>query len=88
MNTVLVILAVLGLGAMAIAAYVFTVSARNNITENPSNRNNASESGAKPHIRRSEFDRRQQPSGSFPITVNGMTIESDRRLYPERRLIA
>ena len=88
MNTVLVILAVLGLGAMVIAAYVFTVSARKNITDSYTGRNNATESGAKPHIRRSEFDRRQQPAGSFPITVNGMTIESDRRLYPDRRLIA
>ncbi|MEH6567736.1 MAG: hypothetical protein V7709_01585 [Halioglobus sp.] len=88
MNTVLVILAVLGLGAMLIAAYVFTVSARKNITESYSDRNNATEPGAKPHIRRSEFDRRQRSSGSFPITVNGMTIETDRRLDPDRRLAA
>jgi hypothetical protein len=85
MNTVLVILAVLGLGAMVIAAYVFTVSARNNITEEGySYPKNATE----PRIQRSEFDRRQQPSGTFPITVNGMTIENDRRIFPDRRLVA
>ena len=89
MDTVLIIIGVLGLGAMVIAAYVFTVAARNYVSD-------SSERGLPPTadaisalIERSEFDRRQQEAvQSFPITVNGVEIENDRRQLPDRRLVA
>ena len=90
MDTVLLIFGVLGLGAMVIAAYVFTVSARNYVSEDRSrgSRNAEADSPSSNHIMRSEFDRRQQKPQSFPITVNGVLIEDDRRTFPDRRFIA
>ena len=91
MDTVLLIFGVLGLGAMVIAAYVFTVSARNYVSEDdlgePPTTSTAYKPSAK-RVPRSDFDRRKQNMNSFPMTVNGVLIADDRRVFPERRFAA
>ena len=86
MDTVLLILGILGFGAVVIAAYVFTVAARNYVSEYE----DAGETGkAKPgsgaFIERNQSDRRQVVQLDFPITVSGVLIQEDRRKMPERR---
>ena len=91
MDTVLLVLGILGFGAVVIAAYVFTVAARNYVSEND---NPPETSSAKPGINafteRSPRDRRQAVVAQlkFPITVNGALISEDRRMMPDRRLAA
>jgi hypothetical protein len=91
MDTVLIILGVLGLGAMVIATFVFTSAARKYVSNNnhPDRRGGAAPSEPPGHINRSSDDRRQQaPVQSFPITVNGLLVEENRRHTPDRRLAA
>jgi hypothetical protein len=91
MDTVLIILGVLGLGAMVIAAFVFTAAARKYVSNNnhPDRRGGAAPSEPPGHINRSGADRRQESSvPSFPITVNGLLVEENRRHTPDRRLAA
>jgi hypothetical protein len=91
MDTVLIILGVLGLGAIVIAAYVFTIAARKYVSNgnNRDRRGGAALAKNSPHINRIDTDRRQQSTvQSFPITVNGVLIEEDRRHRPDRRLAA
>ncbi|MFK8050866.1 MAG: hypothetical protein AB8B81_20740 [Halioglobus sp.] len=89
MNTVLLILGVLGFGAVVISAYVFTVAARNYVSDDDSSEASLSHtSHSNKYIPRAQSDRRQIPATSFPITVNGITINSDRRKLPDRRLLA
>ena len=86
MNLVLIALGVLGFGAIAVAAYVFTVAARNYVsndhltthkTSNPSN--------AGDDLPRNTEERRSDQSVKFPLTVNDITVVKDRRQKPERR---
>ena len=90
MNTLLVILGILGLGAIVIAAYVFTSAARRYVAESnrrPANASSASRSG---YVVRSGQDRRQYMGViEFPLTLpNGDIVEEDRRVVPDRRLAA
>ena len=88
MNTVLLILGVLGLGAVIIAAYVFTVAARNYVSEHKHHETERSERPAAP-ITRSNKDRRQTTNVlPFPITVNGILVAEERRWLPDRRMVA
>ena len=91
MDTVLIILGILGLGAVVIAAYVFTVSARSYVSESAhhENKRGLSPSNMPMRVERSDNDRRRvQNTPTFPMTVNGVLIEKDRRRVPERRFIA
>ena len=89
MDTVLVVLGVLGFGAVVIAAYVFTVAARSYVSENDSAENTTSmPSASKTLIERNEHDRRQIVQLEFPITMNGILIPFDRRAQLDRRRAA
>ena len=91
MDTVLLVLGILGFGAVVIAAYVFTVAARNYVSENDNAPETASAKlGTNAIIERSLRDRRQAAVAhlEFPITVNGALIQENRRRIPERRLAA
>ena len=89
MNTILLILGVLGLGAVIISAYVFTVAARKYVSDDAQDDENiAATSLSDKYILRAQTDRRQISVESFPITVNGITIEDDRRKLLDRRLVA
>ena len=59
MDVVLIILGVLGFGAIVIAAYVFTVAARNYVSaEDKNHRRNGTSGSGKRLIERSPTDRR------------------------------
>ncbi|MFT4825452.1 MAG: hypothetical protein ACJAUG_003717 [Halioglobus sp.] len=89
MNTVLLILGVLGLGAVIISAYVFTVAARNYVSEDVEGDDNISPtSPSSKYILRGQSDRRQILVDSFPIALNGLMVEEDRRKLSDRRLVA
>lgn len=90
MDLVLIILGVLGFGAIVIAAYVFTVAARNYVSEDSLTETHiGSPRGAgTPHLPRSPTDRRQNTTIQFPLTVNSVVIDKDRRCYKERRSAA
>jgi hypothetical protein len=91
MDTVLIILGVLGLGAVLISAYVFTVAARNYVSENKHHESHpqAATPPEKGLIERSNSDRRQVVNRApFPITVNGILIAAERRWLPDRRMPA
>ncbi len=89
MDTVLLILGILGFGAIVVAAYVFTVAARNYISENnTAEKNGEAKSANRVSIERSRRSRRQEVQVVFPITVNGTVIPQDRRKIPDRRLVA
>ena len=88
MDTVLLILGILGLGAVVIAAYVFTVAARNYVSDHKPHENSPqwAASTSPDTIERSPTDRRQKENlQPFPITVNGVLIEAERRWLPDRR---
>ena len=89
MNTVLIILGVLGVGAILVAAYVFTVAARNYVSDSSesSNRNSNQEDGQRLYIVRSSSDRRECTGNvEFPITLpTGQVVQFDRRAENERR---
>jgi len=88
MNTILLILAVLSIGAVLIAAYVFTVAARNYVSEMDSQVDDDSPSVATAdYVIRSAHDRRQISNVvAFPMTLsNGEVVYRDRRLSERRR---
>ena len=89
MEVVLIVLGILGFGAIVIAAYVFTVAARNYVSND-----NTIPLGDRTAARREGFvvrdprDRRRGVPADFPITVNSVVISGDRRKSPNRRAAA
>lgn len=83
MDTVLIVIGILGFGAVVIATYVFTMSARNYVLEN-----NGSTVKTNPtrYIARSPRERRTIKQEVFPFTVNGVLVAKDRRFVTDRRL--
>ena len=89
MDVVLIVLGVLGFGAIVIAAYVFTVAARNYVSaEDKNHRQNGASLSDKRLIARRADDRRSNKPVQFPLTVNGALIAEDRRHLPDRRIAA
>jgi len=84
MDTVLLILGVLGAGAVIISAYVFIVAARNYVSDNPTE-NSTADSLERAYVVRSRSDRREKLRFDFPMTVNGMLVPIERRGVMERR---
>lgn len=86
MDVVLFILGILGVGAIVFAAYIFTVAARNYVSEDERKYGRKNGGGVhRPQVPRSEDDRRSGQAVNFPITVNGVLITRDRRHNPDRR---
>ena len=89
MDTVLLIIGVLGLGAIVIAAYVFVVASRNYVSESDLPEQKApTPATSRSFIDRNVRDRREVSRSDFPMTVNGMLIPVERRIMPDRRLAA
>jgi hypothetical protein len=89
MDAILTTLGVMGLGAIVISSYVFLVAARNYVSEDRrSFRANSLEPAPQNLCVRSSTDRRGDRSVTFPLTVNGILITSDRRTLPDRRSMA
>jgi hypothetical protein len=86
MDAVLIILGVLGFGAIVVSAYVFTVAARNYVSDE--DRPYANGRPERVLVERSPVDRRSGRPVTFPLTVNGILITQDRRKLPDRRAAA
>ena len=85
MEVILITLGVLGFGAILIAAYVFTVAARNYVSDDHLNQDPQLNSAAKGLVERSPGDRRSNQPVQFPITAQGVLVTQDRRKLPDRR---
>ena len=88
MDLVLIALGMLGFGAIAIAAYVFTVAARNYVSSDQfTNRQTGAPSNSKEDddAKRDSRDRRGDQPVEFPITVDDITVVKDRRQRSGRR---
>ena len=89
MEVLLIVLGILGFGAIVIAAFVFTVAARNYVSDDTQ-----TPRGGSPAARRDDFvarqsrDRRRGVPVEFPLTVNSVVIAHDRRELPDRRAAA
>ena len=80
MDTLLLILGVIGLFAILVSAYVFTVAARNYVSDD--------ETSVYPGAHGQERRQRERRSGrpvEFPLTVDGVELTEDRRRQPDRR---
>ena len=89
MDVVLIVLGVLGFGAIVVAVYVFTVAARNYVSaEDHKQRPAHVPPAGKRLVMRNPQDRRSGKPVEFPITVNGIVIPQERRHSPERRMAA
>lgn len=89
MDLVLIVLGVLGFGAIVIAAYVFTVAARNYVSnDHPSQGQQQAPSSGDGFVERAPRDRRGGQPVQFPLTVNGVRVPRDRRHSQERRMAA
>jgi hypothetical protein len=89
MDVVLIILGVLGFGAIVIAAYVFTVAARNYVSTEDKNHQQLRASRANKRLTlRRPTDRRGGKPVEFPLTVNGALVPQERRHLPDRRMAA
>ncbi len=89
MNTVLLILLVMGAIAIGTAAYVFTVAARNYVSTDDQPSLPSAEGSTRPadyHVVRSVPERRRSgQDATFPMVVDGILVKKDRRSGRERR---
>jgi hypothetical protein len=88
MDVILIILGVLGLGAIVISTYVFTVAARSYVSEDSRRYGWADEITPHTCVPRNPIDRRSDRPVTFPLTVNGILITHDRRSGADRRVAA
>jgi hypothetical protein len=87
MDVVLVILGVMGFGAVAVSTYVFIVAARNYVSEDRRRyRGGSGELAQTRMIKRSTVDRRSGRPVTFPLAVNGILVALDRRSQSDRRM--
>lgn len=86
MDLILAFLGFLGLVAIAVAGYIFTVAARTYVSDDDRRRRRSVTPGMpRPYVSRSNHDRRSNQPVTFPLTVNGVLIPVDRRRLPDRR---
>lgn len=90
MDELLTIIGVLGLGALLIAAVVFASAAKRFVTgEDLLEDMEAMQSDLSPYKnwqnRASQDRRKNHDDNVFPMSVNGVVIEEDRRMRPDRR---
>ena len=85
MDVILISLGVLGLGAIIVSTYVFMVAARNYVSDDSGQHPDNADRTPRPFVERSGRDRRSSQHVTFPLIVNGILIERDRRVNPDRR---
>ena len=89
MDVLLIVLGILGFGAIVIAAYVFTVAARNYVShDNHAPHGDSTAAHRDGFVVRDPRDRRRGVPAEFPLTVNSVVIAHDRRALPDRRAAA
>tara|TARA_R110002124_G_scaffold43823_2_gene134484 strand:+ start:2333 stop:2608 length:276 start_codon:yes stop_codon:yes gene_type:complete len=87
MDVVLITLGLMGLGAVVISTYVFTVAARTYVSEDHQHLRRPPGNGQlSERVTRSPIDRRSGRPVTFPLTVNSILIANDRRSLPDRRM--
>ncbi len=87
MDMVLIILGLLGLGAVVVSTYVFTVAARTYVSDDHQHlRENSSQRQPRERVTRDSVDRRSGRPVTFPLTVNSILITNDRRSPHDRRM--
>ncbi len=87
MDVVLIVLGVLGVGAVVVSTYVFTVAARTYVSdEHRRPHGTGNESQPRQQVARNPKDRRSGRPVTFPLTVNSILIANDRRSRPDRRM--
>lgn len=89
MNSMLLILALFGLGAVGLATYVFMVAARNYVSDSNSEYGTLHEKPKdQPFVERSGQDRRRSAEViDFPLKLsNGNVIVYDRRIAERRKV--
>lgn len=90
-NVLLIFFGVLGMGALLISLYVFTVSARRFVSEDetvsPGNSRRFSDQAANEEDWRPRGRDRRRNSGivAFPLVIDGEVVAEDRRSGSERR---
>ena len=85
MEVILITLGVLGFGAILISAYVFTVAARNYVSDDHLKQEPQLNTAAKGLVERAPRDRRSNQPVQFPLTAQGVLVTEDRRQLPDRR---
>jgi len=88
MDVILIVLGIMGFGAIIISAYVFLVAARNYASDEQAPFLRRSKQLPRNFIERSPTDRRKGNPVTFPLAVNGILIAQDRRVLPDRRASA
>jgi len=88
MDVILITLGVLGFGAIVVSAYVFMVAARNYVSDDSGHYPDTTDPAPRRLVERSTSDRRCGQPVTFPLMVNGILIEHDRRVNPDRRQAA
>ena len=94
MNILLTVIGILGLGALLISTWIFAAAARRYVTgESRREKRAALDSDLSPYrrpwIERSPQDRRSSDAPvSFPLQIDDLRIEVDRRMNPDRRRAA
>lgn len=87
MDVILIVLGVLGFGAVVVSTYVFTVAARTYVSdEHRRPRGNGGASQPRQQVVRNPNDRRSGRPVTFPLTVNSILIANDRRSGTDRRM--
>lgn len=82
MDTLLILLGVLGFGAIIIAIHVFSVGTDSSLFG--PEREDVSPPAADTAHRR-PGDRRSRRVVTFPLLINGKLVAEDRRILPDRR---
>ena len=86
MDVILIVLGVMGFGAIIISAYVFVVATRNYAADQRAPfLLKSKEPLRQTFVERSRTDRRKGSPVTFPLAVNGILIAQDRRVLPDRR---
>ncbi len=89
MNTVLIVLIAMGAIAIATAAYVFTVAARNYVSGDEGRLEQSLSGNVRSpeyHVVRGIPERRRTPNEApFPRVIDGILVQRDRRSGQERR---
>ena len=88
MDVILITLGVMGLGAIVISTYVFTVAARNYVSDDDRRSRFTDPKQSRERIARDPMDRRSGRPVTFPLTVNSILITNDRRSLHDRRQLA
>ena len=88
MDLILILLGIVGSCAIVVAAYVFSMTSRNYVSQEKRSNVMPSNEPALRLVPRSNKDRREGRPVTFPLSANGVLVANDRRTQPDRRAAA